>query len=167
MKNPTTVAALSLWLAACAPLPAQNEAASGEALAAPAAPAAAASAAVAPAARQIGFVDLDSFDKAMEQALASGADVEVTFAAPMSPNAIAPRLGRWLNTVQEQGGEVAVKNESRTRSLSLITGLMDAVYAAWKEMRYRALVKDVKAEIEVGQSEIKRVSFRRKSAVAG
>lgn len=150
----------SLALAACAPMPASQSA--GEAADAPAA---AASAAVV-AKRQISFVDLDSFDKAMEQALASGAEVEVSFAAPMSPNAIAPRLGRWLNTVQEYGAEVSIKNESRTRSLSLLTSLADVIYGAWKEMRHRGLVKDVKAEIEIAQNEIKRVSFKRKGAAA-
>ena len=116
---------------------------------------------------ELTFVDLDSFDTQMEKALATGAPVEVGFMAPMSPNAIAPRLGRWINTVKDSGGEVVVKNDTKTRSLSLITGLLDAVYAAWRDMRYRSLVKDVKVEIHVAQNEIQHVSFVHKNDAGG
>lgn len=113
--------------------------------------------------RQVTFVDLDSFDKSMEQALASGAEeVEVVFLAPVSPNAIPPRLGRWLNTLQEQGGNVNVQNENRTRSLSLLATLADAVYSAWKDMRQKNLVKNVDADMQVTSSEIKKLSFKRR-----
>ena len=115
------------------------------------------------AAPVITFVDLDGFDRSLEQALGSGAaEVAVVFVAPMSPNAIAPRLGRWLNTVQEAGGEVVFTNDPNTRSFSLISGLLEAVHSAWREMRIRSLVKDIKVEVLVSSNEIKRVVFRRK-----
>jgi hypothetical protein len=109
------------------------------------------------------FIDLDSFDRDMERALSSGAnEVQVRFSAPMSPNAISPRLGRWLNTVQETGGEVEVRNENRTRSLGLLAALAEAAYAAWRDSRTKALVKGMKVEIGVGANEIQTLVFKRK-----
>lgn len=113
--------------------------------------------------RQIAFLDLDSFDRAMEQALRAGQDVEVLVSAPMSPNAIAPRLGKWLNTVQEYGGTVEVTGQPQTRSLALAASLAGLAYEAWKGMRYRRLVKGVDAQIELSQDQIRRVSFKRKT----
>lgn len=111
----------------------------------------------------ITFVDLDSFDRAMERALSSGAsEIEVNFSAPMSPNAIAPRLGKWLNTVQEHGGQINVQNENRTRSLSLLATLADAVYTAWRDLKYKSLVKNIDVDMSVGSNEIKTLTFKRK-----
>jgi len=129
-------------------------------------PAAPAASAAQTARVEVPFVDLDSFDRAMEKALASGAPVEVTFVAPMSPNTIAPRLGHWLNTVQENGGDVVVKNDTKMRRLSLIAALVDAIYTGWRDLRYRNLARNMKAEVEVSQNEIRRISFLRKSVTA-
>ncbi|MFN7696115.1 MAG: hypothetical protein ACK5O3_18920 [Burkholderiales bacterium] len=109
------------------------------------------------------FIDLDSFDRDLERAFATGAsEVQIRFSAPMSPNAIAPRLGRWLNTVQEAGGEVQVRNENRTRSLGLLAALAEAAFAAWRDARAKSLVKGMNVEIGVGASEIQSLVFRRK-----
>ncbi len=110
------------------------------------------------------FIDLDSFDRDMERALSSGAsEVQIRFSAPMSPNAIAPRLGRWLNTVQETGGEVQVRNEGRTRSLGLLAALAQVAYEAWRDARTKGLVKGMSVEIGVGANEIQTLVFKRKS----
>lgn len=112
---------------------------------------------------QLTFVDLDSFDKQVEQALASGAtEIEIQLLSGMSPNQIAPRLGRWLNTVQDNGGEIQVTGGPRTRSLGLLASLGEFVYKAWSEQRLQSLVKGVNAEMSMSGDKIEKVTFRRK-----
>jgi hypothetical protein len=112
---------------------------------------------------RVTFVDLDSFDKQVERALASGAEeIEIQLLAGMSPNQISPRLGRWINTVQDNGGEVSVTGGPRTRSFGLLASLGEAIYAAWKDLRLRSLVRGVDAEMALAEDKIQRVTLRRR-----
>jgi hypothetical protein len=111
---------------------------------------------------ELTFVDLDSFDKSVEKALASGApEVEIRLLAGMSPNQIAPRLGRWINTVQDNGGEVQVTGAPRTRSFGLLASLGEYIYKAWNDSRLKGLVKGVNAEMAMSGDKIQTVILRR------
>ena len=117
-----------------------------------------------PAKVEVTFIDLPSFDQDVERALRSGAsEVEIRLAAPMSPNSIAPRLAKWLATVQESGGKVSVQSDVRIRSLGLITELLGRAVEAWRDARMRSLVSDVDAEIVLRAREIDSVRLRRKA----
>lgn len=109
------------------------------------------------------FVDLDVFDDQMKRALSGKAtEVAIEFPAPMSPNAISPRLGRWLNTLQEQGGQLQITGEGRTRSLSIIATLAQAIYAGWQEMRMRSLVAGMDAEMAIQAGSIQALTLKRR-----
>lgn len=152
------LAATLLALAGCAAPPSAGESV-------PMAEAAGTGAAVPPATGKvrINFIDIDSFDKSLEAALAGGAtEIEIALVAPMSPNAISPRLGRWINTVQEGGGEVKVDSDARTRSASLLISLLDAAVGAWRDLRTKALVKDVDAEMVVRANLLESVKLTRR-----
>ncbi|WP_374662720.1 hypothetical protein [Inhella sp.] len=109
------------------------------------------------------FVDLDVFDDQMKRALSGkSTEVAIEFPAPMSPNAISPRLGRWLNTLQEQGGQLQITGEGRTRSLSIIATLAQAIYAGWQEMRMRSLVAGMDAEMAIQGGSIQSLTLKRR-----
>lgn len=109
------------------------------------------------------FVDLDVFDDQMRRALSGkSTEVAIEFPAPMSPNAIAPRLGRWLNTLQEQGGQLQITGEGRTRSLSIIATLAQAIYAGWQELRMRSLVAGMDAEMALQGGTIQSLTLKRR-----
>lgn len=159
--------AVAASMAACGPATAPRQAASAVPAVTGATPNPAVLAPGAPPASakkvEITFVDLDSFDKSVEKALASGApEVEVKLLAGMSPNQIAPRLGRWINTVQDNGGDVQVTGAPRTRSLGLLASLGELIYKAWNDARLQGLVKGVDAEMAMNGDKIQAVTFRRR-----
>lgn len=109
------------------------------------------------------FVDLDIFDREMVSALSSGtAEIEVAIVTGMSLSQISPRLGRWLNTVQEAGGRVQIMGAQRTRSVALVTQLGQLAFSSWQESRLRGLLKGVDAELTIADQKIERVVFRRR-----
>lgn len=159
--------ALAASMAACGPATAPRQAVADATTVNGAEPNAAVLTSGAPTASakkvEITFVDLDSFDKSVEKALASGApEVEVKLLAGMSPNQIAPRLGRWINTVQDNGGDVQVTGAPRTRSLGLLASLGELIYKAWNDARLQGLVKGVDAEMAMNGDKIRAVTFRRR-----
>ncbi len=149
------LAACALLLAACATAPAD------------AVPAAAATPGTPAPLTTVPFIDLDSFDKAMDKALSGGASqVQITMLTPMSPNAIPPRLGRWLNTVQQNGGKLSVDSDAPTRSLSIITALMGLAVDAWQDHHIKSLVRGMDAQVTLRANEIQSITLHKKDAAA-
>jgi hypothetical protein len=149
-------AACALLLAACATAPV--DVAPAAAAATPGAPRPMAT---------VPFIDLDSFDKAMDKALSGGAtQVQITMLTPMSPNAIPPRLGRWLNTVQQNGGQLSVDSDVPTRSLSVITALLALGVDAWQDHHIKSLVRGMDAQVTLRANEIQSITLHKKDAAA-
>lgn len=147
--------ALLAALSACATAPVADSR--------PVAPASANTAAAVSVRQVVTFVDLDVFDDQMKRALSGkSTEVAIEFPAPMSPNSISPRLGRWLNTLQEQGGQLQITGEGRTRSLSIIATLAQAIYAGWQEMRMRSLVAGMDAEMAIQGGSIQSLTLKRR-----
>ena len=58
---------------------------------------------------KLSFVDIDVFDRDMAQSLkAELPSVEVSFYEKVSPNAMPPRLQKWVQTAEGTGGRVQV-----------------------------------------------------------
>lgn len=58
---------------------------------------------------RLSFVDLDAFDRDLAASLrADLGQVEVQFFEKVSPNALPPRLQKWLQTAEGTGGRVQV-----------------------------------------------------------
>lgn len=59
---------------------------------------------------KLSFVDLDAFDRDLAASLrADQSQVEIQFFEKVSPNALPPRLQKWLQTAEGTGGRVQVE----------------------------------------------------------
>lgn len=59
---------------------------------------------------KLSFVDLDAFDRDLAASLrADQGQVEIEFFEKVSPNALPPRLQKWLQTAEGTGGRVQVE----------------------------------------------------------
>jgi len=57
----------------------------------------------------ITFIDSSKFDQEMSDSLSSKEkDVNVSFYNPISPNAMPPRLEKWVAEVEKTGGKVSI-----------------------------------------------------------
>jgi hypothetical protein len=59
---------------------------------------------------RLNFVDLDAFDRDLAASLrADQEQVEIQFFEKVSPNALPPRLQKWLQTAEGTGGRIQVE----------------------------------------------------------
>lgn len=63
----------------------------------------------------IQFIDIDGFDADMKSSMSAGlSDIKVTPLATVHVNNVPPRLGRWLNAINESGGTIDVEPKSKS-----------------------------------------------------
>ncbi len=126
---------------------------------------------------QLNFVDLDAFDRDLAASLrADLGQVDIQFFEKVSPNALPPRLQKWLQTAEGTGGRVQVdppEGELVARNplalLSMFGTLFSSAKAAiqiQQEAQLNAAREhDVRIVLERspdGRVLVKQVSFKKK-----
>jgi hypothetical protein len=98
------------------------------------------------------FVDSQSFDESMTASLASNkTTVTIDFYSPITPNAIPPRMDKWMAMAQKSGGKISVtqpEGEPTPKNpmllLGLFTGLWDVVSKLTKDKSPYSMEDSVK-----------------------
>lgn len=97
---------------------------------------------------ELAFVDLPSFDRDLYAALHEPLPrVEITFYDRITPSSIPPRLQRWLESVDSNGGKVAVIQPPSTvaaKSPLLLIGAVTSLWSAQKVAREMSENSEVK-----------------------
>jgi hypothetical protein len=98
------------------------------------------------------FVDSQSFDESMTASLTSNkTPVTVDFYSPITPNAIPPRIDKWMAMAQKSGGKISVtqpEGEPTPKNpmllLGLFTGLWEVISKLTKEKSSYSMEDSVK-----------------------
>jgi len=98
------------------------------------------------------FVDSQSFDESMVASLASNkTPVTIDFYSPITPNAIPPRIDKWMAMAQKNGGKISVtqpEGEPTPKNpmllIGLFTGLWEVIDKLTKEKGSYSMEDSVK-----------------------
>jgi len=98
------------------------------------------------------FVDSQSFDESMAASLTSNkTPVTIDFYSPITPNAIPPRIDKWMAMAQKSGGKISVtqpEGEPTPKNpmllLGLFTGLWEVISKLTKEKSSYSMEDSVK-----------------------
>ena len=98
------------------------------------------------------FVDSQSFDESMAASLRSNkSPVTIDFYSPVTPNAIPPRIDKWMAMAQKSGGTISVtqpEGEPTPKNpmllLGLFTGLWEVIGKLSKEKNSYSIEDSVK-----------------------
>ena len=98
------------------------------------------------------FVDSQSFDESMTASLTSNkTPVTIDFYSPITPNAIPPRIDKWMAMAQKSGGKISVnqpEGEPTPKNpmllLGLFTGLWEVISKLTKEKSSYSMEDSVK-----------------------
>jgi len=101
---------------------------------------------------ELTFVDSQSFDESMAASLRSNkSPVTIDFYSPVAPNAIPPRIDKWMAMAQKSGGKISVtqpEGEPTPKSpmllLGLFTGLWEVIGKLSKEKTSYSMEDSVK-----------------------
>ena len=105
-----------------------------------------------PAKDKLTFVDSQSFDESMAASLTSNkTPVTIDFYSPITPNAIPPRIDKWMAMAQKSGGKISVtqpEGEPTPKNpmllLGLFTGLWEVIGKLTKEKSAYSMEDSVK-----------------------
>lgn len=105
-----------------------------------------------PAKNELTFVDSQSFDESLTASLASNkSPVTIDFYSPVTPNAIPPRIDKWMAMAQKSGGKISVtqpEGEPTPKNpmllLGLFTGLWEVIGKFSKEKNSYSMEDSVK-----------------------
>jgi|TARA_B100001971_G_scaffold66325_1_gene61042 hypothetical protein len=92
---------------------------------------------------KLDFIDTRTFDKNLSTAMRTQEEkIEVTPIVKFSPNEIPDRLGKWVSTIDEKGGEVVTENQSpKTKGLFGIGTGIDLALTLGKKIHDKILYK--------------------------
>jgi hypothetical protein len=86
----------------------------------------------------VGFVDIDKFDRDLTASLAEPLQVvSVTFFDKTSPNAIPPRIQKWISATEKNGGKVTIQpppNELAPKDPFALIGLFGSLFNTVKSL---------------------------------
>lgn len=105
-----------------------------------------------PAKDTLTFVDSQSFDESMAASLTTNkSPVTIDFYSPITPNAIPPRIDKWMAMAQKSGGKISVtqpEGEPTPKNpmllLGLFTGLWEVIGKLSKEKDSYSMEDSVK-----------------------
>lgn len=98
------------------------------------------------------FIDTQSFDESMAASLTSNkSPVTIDFYSPVTPNAIPPRIDKWMAMAQKSGGKISVTQPDGEPTpknpmllLGLFTGLWEVISKLSKEKDSYSMEDSVK-----------------------
>ncbi len=117
----------------------------------------------------ISFVDADVFDNQLLELMSADTNnIVVSMIGEISINQMPARLGKWINVVNEKGGQVGLEPKTTSRSLSLLIGLLPSTYEFISQQLVYKPVENYNATIfyEPTTGKIQKMVFAKKSPPA-